>query len=318
MKSKIALVAVFVLVFAAVSRGAILLDRVVAVVNQEVITWSDLYKDMESDASPQLREMKPAERLEVFKKNESSFLDTLINFKLQVQEAKKLGFTVSDDEVREAVDGIKKKYAMTDSVFKESLKKEGFTFEEYTKRLRDQILVGKVVNQQIRSKILITDAEVKRYLEENKALAADSGEEYRISQIFFSKPKNDQGKAGTEEKAAEVMKKLKEGESFSELAKTYSEDPSASVGGDLGFIKKGQLMKEFSQVIAKLKQGEVSQPFWSEGGLHIIKLEGINSGKTEHEIMEEARKKLSEKIFEQRYTSWIKSLREQAFVEIRL
>jgi peptidyl-prolyl cis-trans isomerase SurA len=318
MKSIIALVAIFVLVSTVVSHGAVLLDRVVAVVNQEVITWSDLYKDMESDASPQLREMKPSERLEVFRKNESSFLDTLINFKLQVQEAKQLGITVNDDEVKEAVDNIKKKYAMTDSVFTESLKKEGFTLEEYMKRLRDQILVGKVVDQQIRSKILITDGEVKRYLEENKALAADSGDEYRISQIFFSKQKDNVGKAGAEEKAAEVMKKLTEGESFAELAKTYSEDPSASVGGDLGFIRKGQLMKEFAEVVAKLKPGEVSQPFWSERGLHIIKLEGISSGKTEHEIMEEARKKLSEKIFEQRYAAWIKSLREQAFVEIRL
>jgi peptidyl-prolyl cis-trans isomerase SurA len=318
MKSRIALVAIFVLGLAAVSRGAVLLDRVVAVVNQEVITWSDLYKDMESNASPQMREMKPAERLEVFRKNESSFLDTLINFKLEVQEAKKLGITVNDDEVGEAVGSIKKKYGMSESVFRESLKKEGYTLEEYMNRLRDQILVGKVVNQQIRSKILITDAEVKRYLEENKSLAADSGDEYRISQIFFSRQKNDEGKTGAEEKAAEVMKKLKEGESFAELAKTYSEDPSASVGGDLGFIRKGQLMKEFSEVVAKLKQGEVSQPFWSEKGLHIIKLEGISSGKTEHEIMEEARTKLSEKIFEQRYTSWIKSLREQAFVEIRL
>jgi peptidyl-prolyl cis-trans isomerase SurA len=318
MKYRRALVAILVLVFAAVSHAAVLLDRVVAVVNQEVITWSDLYKDMESDASPQLREMKPAERLEVFKKNESSFLDTLINFKLQVQEAKKLGFTVSDAEVTEAIDGIKKKYGMTDSVFKESLKKEGFTFEEYTKRLRDQILVGKVVNQQIRSKILVTDGEVKRYLEENQALAIDSGEGYSISQIFFSKPKTDEGKAKAEEKAAEVMKKLKEGESFAELAKTYSEDPSASIGGDLGFIKKGQLMKEFGEAVAKLKPGEVSQPFWSERGLHIIRLEGINPGKSEHEIMEEARKKLSEKIFERRYASWIKSLREKAFVEIRL
>ncbi len=318
MKSKIALATVFVLVFAAVSYGAVLLDRVVAVVNQDVITWSELYKDMESDASPRLREMKPAERLKIFKENEGSFLDTLINFKLQVQEAKRLGVGVSDGEVREAIDGIKKKYNMSDSVFRESLKKEGFTYDEYMDRLRDQILVGKVVNLQIRSKILITDAEVKKYVADNKTLTADSGEGYRISQIFFSKPTGDEGKAEVEKKAAEVMNKLKEGESFEELAKTYSQDPSAAVGGDLGFINKEQLMKEFSEVVTKLKLGEVSRPFWSDRGLHIIKLEGISGGKSEREIMDEARKKLGEKIFERRYASWIKSLREQSFVEIRL
>jgi peptidyl-prolyl cis-trans isomerase SurA len=318
MKYKIALVAVFVLAFAAVSRGAVLLDRVVAVVNQEVITWSELYKDMESDASPQLREMNAAERLKVFKENEASFLDTLINFKLQVQEAKHLGIGVSDEEVREAIDGIKKKYGMTDSVFKESLKKEGFTYDEYVNRLRDQIIVGKVVNQQIRSKILITDAEVKKYLDDEKKLNADTAEGYRISQIFFSKPTGDEGKAEVEKKAAEVMEKLKKGESFEDLARTYSQDPSASVGGDLGFIKKGQLMKEFSEAVAKLKPGEVSRPFWSERGLHIIKLNGVTGARSEHELMEEARKKLSEKIFERRYSSWVKSLRENSFVEIRL
>jgi peptidyl-prolyl cis-trans isomerase SurA len=318
MKFTIIGVVILLLASAAVSHGAILLDRMVAVVNQEVITWSDLYKDMESDASPQLREMKPAERMKVFKENESSFLDTLINFKLQVQEAKSLGITVGDDEVKEAVEGIKKKYGMTDTVFRDSLKKEGFTIKEYMSRLRDQILVGKVVNQQIRSKIIITDAEVKQYLQKDKTLTADSGEEYRISQIFFATPKNDEERVKAEEKAANVLKKLKEGESFAELAKTYSEDSSAGVGGDLGFIRKGQLSKEFGEVVSTLKVGEVSHPFWSDSGLHIIKLDGITGGKNDQQIMQEARKKLSEKIFQQRYTSWIKSLREKAFVEIRL
>ncbi len=318
MKSRIALAAIIVLVSAAVSRGAVLLDRVVAVVNQEVITWSELYKDMESDASPQLREMQPADRAKVFKENEGSFLDNLINFRLQVQEAKRLGMGVSDEEVKEAVEGIKKKYGMTDSVFRESLKKEGFTYDEYVERLRQQILVGKVVNQEIRSKILITEAEVKKYVDDNRTPADDSGEGYRISQIFFSKPADGEGKAEVEKKAAEVMKKMKEGQSFEDLAKTYSQDPSASVGGDLGLVRKGQLMKEFSEVVAKLKPGDVSQPFWSERGLHIIKLNEVSGGKSERDIMEEARKKLGEKIFERRYASWIKSLREKSFVEIRL
>ncbi len=318
MRFKVMLASVFICVSAAVAHAAVLLDRVVAIVNQEVVTWSELYRDMEADASPKVREMNDSDRLKTLKAGESSFLETVINFKLQIQEAKNLGIGVGDDEIRDAIDGIKKKYSMSDSTFNDSLKKEGFTLEEYKRRLREQILVGKVVNSQVRGKILVTDAEVKKFIGENKAYAADSEEGYRISQIFFRKPKNDEEKRKTEDRAAEVLKKIKEGENFQELAKTYSEDASASVGGDLGFIKKGQLMKEFSEAVAKLKAGEVSEPFWSGRGLHIILLNEKTGPKSEHEMMDEARKKLSQKMFEERYASWIKSLREKAFVDIKL
>ncbi len=318
MRLKVLLVGTFIFAWTAVSQAAVLLDRVVAIVNQEVVTWSELYKDMEAEASPNLRDLSTADRFKALKGSEASFLENLINFKLQMQEAKSLGFSVSDSEINEAIDGIKKKYAMTDSTFIDSLKKEGFTLDEYKQRLREQILVGKAVNSQVRSRIFVTDAEVKKFLGENKAYTADSEEGYRISQIFFRKPKEGEEKGKIEEKAAEVLKKLKEGESFQDLARTYSEDPSASLGGDLGLLKKDQLMNEFAVVVAKMKTGEVSEPFWSDRGLHIIKLDEKTGPKSEREIMEEARKKVNQKIFEERYASWIKSLREKAFVDVKL
>jgi peptidyl-prolyl cis-trans isomerase SurA len=318
MRLKVMLLIVLFSACTTVSNAAVLLDRVVAIVNQEVVTWSELYRDMEAEASQNVKDMSAADRLKALKGSEASFLDSLINFKLQVQEAKNLGMGVSDAELKEAIDGIKKKYAMTDSTFNDSLKKEGFTLDGYKRRLREQILVGKAVTSQVRNKILITDAEVKKFLGHNKTYASESEEGYRISQIFFRRPKDGEEKGKIEEKAAEVLKKLKEGEKFQDLARTYSEDPSASVGGDLGFLKKDQLMSEFSAVVSKLKTGEVSEPFWSDRGLHIIMLTEKTGPKSEHEIMEEARKELNQKVFQDKYASWVKSLREQAFVDIKL
>ena len=316
LRIKSALVVIFLFI-AASSQAGVLLDKVVAVVNQEVITWSELYKSMEADAAPQLKEMKDNERLQVFKENEASFLETLIGIKLQLQEARSLGVNVSDQELKEGIDNIKKKYSMTDSDFMDSLKKEGYTFEEYKKRLREQIMISKVVNLQIRSKILTSEADVKKSLDENKELS-ESGEGYKLSQIFFKKPKSDGEKSSIEEKAAVVLKKLKEGVNFTDLAKQYSEDSSASSGGDLGLIKKAQMAKEFAQALSVMKPGETSAPFWTSGGLHIIKLNEKIGARSPEQITEEAKTALINKTFMERYAAWMKGLREKAYIEIRL
>jgi peptidyl-prolyl cis-trans isomerase SurA len=306
-----------VIILPSVSAADVLLDRVVAVVNQEVITWSELYRAMEADASPQLKELKDDDRRRVFKENEAQFLENLINVKLQLQEAKTLGITAGDEEVKEAVDGIMKKYSMNEEAFKDSLKKEGYTFEEYRKRLREQIIISKVVNQQIRNKILVSDDNVRKFMAENKDVA-ENAEGYRISQIFFKKSGGESEKKNTEEKAAAVIRELNGGAAFGDLAKKYSEDASGSTGGSLGFVKKNQLLKEFSDALALMKPGDVSAPFWTDKGLHIIKLDEKTAVKGQDEIMDDAKKSAGNKLFIDRYNAWLKGLRERAFIEVRL
>lgn len=317
LKIKSSLVVIFFVFIAIPSQASILLDKVAAVVNQEVITWSELYKSMEADAAPQLKEMKENERRQVFKESEASFLDNLINVKLQLQEARGLGISVTDEELKEGIDNIKKKYSMTDSAFMDSLKKEGYTLDEYKRRLREQIMISKIVNIQIRSKILASEGEINKFVEENKE-SFESGEGYRISQIFFKRPKDDREKGAVEEKAAAILRKLKEGMNFSDLARQYSEDPSAPSGGDLGLIKKGQIAKEFSEAVSTMKPGEVSSPFWTARGLHIIRLNEKIGAKSPNEIKEDAKTALINKTFTERYNAWIKSLREKSYIEIRL
>jgi peptidyl-prolyl cis-trans isomerase SurA len=305
-----------ILLFSAPVHAAVLLDKVVAIVNQEVITWSELYKAMEADASPAVKAMQSDEKAKVFRENEAHFLETLINVRLELQQAKNMGIGVSDQEVQEAMDNIKKKYSMSETAFAESLKSEGFTLEEYKKRLREQIVISKLVSMQIGNKIVITDEDVKKFIAGNKE-ALENVETYRISQILLKKQK-DVDSTSIEEKAGELLSKLEKGEDFSDLAKQYSEDSSASAGGDLGVLKKSQIGKNFLDVLSGMKPGDVSKPFWTEAGLHIIKLEARTQAKNEGEMMEEARNMLHNKMFTAKYNAWIKSLRENAFIEVRL
>jgi peptidyl-prolyl cis-trans isomerase SurA len=301
----------------AASHASILLDRVVAVVNKEVITWSELYKAMEFEAATQIKNMGEEERIKLFKENEAVFLENLIDMRLQLQEARNLGIDVPPNEITEAIENIQKKYSMTQADFTGSLKKEGLSLEEYKNRLSEQILINKVVTYQIRNKIVVSDAEVNRYMDTNKETFSGS-ETYKLKQIFFKKPAGDIDKKTVEEKAAEIIKKLKDGEDFSTLARVYSEDSSARLGGDLGFVKKDLLAKEFVDVLSAMSGGEYSMPFWTEKGLHIIKLDEKVSAQNTDKVKEDIRKQLAEEHFSEKYRDWIKGLREKAYIEIRL
>lgn len=311
---------VFIFIFLmvpAMIQALVLLDRVVAVVNQEVITWSDLYKAMEFEASDKMRELNAEERMKIFKKNEAEFLERLIDMKLMLQTARRLGIDASSDEVNDAINEIKKKYSLDEPSLIESLTKEGFTLDEYKKKLAEQIILSRVVSQQVRSKIVVPQSDIDKEMAKSKE-ALTEGESYKIRQIFFKKPDNEADMKMVEEKAAEVLKLLGRGEDFSSLAQKYSEDPSAKSGGDLGYVKKQYMAKEFVDVLLQLKKGDITMPFWTDRGLHILKLDEKVEKQSEAEMKEAVRNKLFEKLFEERYKSWIRELRANALIEVRL
>jgi peptidyl-prolyl cis-trans isomerase SurA len=230
---------------------------------------------------------------------------------------KRLGIEVTPDEVKEAIENIKKKYSLSDESLKESLKKEGFDFDEYKKRIREQIMIGKVINQQVRNKVVVSDEEVKKYID-NKNKDEIGDDEFKIRQIFFKKPIDDDQKKAIEDKTMLIIQRLKQGEDFSALASEYSEDPTGKIGGDLGYVKKSYLAKEFVDTLSSMKIGDFSMPFWTEKGLHIIKLEDKRTAPTKEEAKEAIEKKLTENKFLERYENWMEDLRNNAHIDIKL
>jgi peptidyl-prolyl cis-trans isomerase SurA len=299
--------------FATAAHSAILLDRVVAIVNKEVITWSDLYREMEVDATEQVRALKDDDRRLFFRENESSFLENLIDMKLQLQEAARVGITTSDEDVTTAIKNIKSKYSMSDETFNETIRKDGFTPEAYKKKLADQITMSRVVDQEVRSKIVVSERDVDAYLAQHKDDARDS-EGFDISQIVLKRKGDDKQ---LEQSAQDIYKRLKDGESFAELARLYSEDANSHSGGDLGFIRKRDMSKEFLDICTSTKPGGVSQPLWRDDGIYILKVNEAKVFTSDKEMREAMRQKIINEKFNADLKSWTRALRDKAYVEIK-
>jgi peptidyl-prolyl cis-trans isomerase SurA len=288
--------------------GEIMLDKVVAVVNSEVITWSELYKSMEFEASPQVKAMSEQQRKKLFSENEAAFLENLINTKLALQAAKTAFVTTSDAEVKQTIENIKAKHNLSDQEFEKAMLKEGFTTAEYKKKLAEQITVSKLIEHEVRKKIVVTDKEVKEFIDKHKD-AADEG--YEISLIHVK----DGPKA--EERIAAAYGAIKAGAPFAQVAKEYSEDSSSRMGGSKGFVRRADLSKEFVDAISVLKNGEVSAPFRSASGMNIVKLDYSRVFSKEGDLQAAVRDKLFAMKYERAYKAWIKGLRQTAYVEIR-
>jgi peptidyl-prolyl cis-trans isomerase SurA len=274
--------------------AGIMLDRVVAVVNDEAITWGELYKAMEFEMAKEMRSLSVEQKKAVFEENEAMFLENMINTKLQLQEARKFGITVSERDMDAAVQGIQKKYQLGDEEYLKIVRDEGFTMEEYRERLGEQMIIGRLLEMAVRSKIVITDEDLQ---------GAPPGDAfYRLRQIFFK------DKPGAQDRADAVMDELEAGADFAKLALKHSEGPLTSAGGDLGFVQKSKMISEFASALEGLSPGQFSQPFRTAKGLHIIKFEQVRG----------IREVLSEEHFSEAYVDWLRGLREMAFIEIRL
>jgi len=294
--------------------SAVMLDRVVATVNGDVITWSELRRAIEFDKREQLRGLEGQERERAIRGYEGAVLNDLIDLRLQIQEAKRLGLDVSPSEVDSAIEDIERKYGLTHEELLRSLKSEGLTEDSYRRELAEQILLAKVVNIEVRSKIAISEDEVEDYYKANRNVYNKA--RVRLRQIFLKRPE-DGSLEEVEERAMEVMRRIEAGEDFARLAREFSEGPAAQRGGDLGYIEKGSIIKEVEKVAFSLKVGEVSRPFWSSRGLHIIKVEDRVESRLD-DVREEIKRVLFQRAFQKRYEEWLNGLRKGAYIEIKL
>lgn len=297
--------------------GPVLLDRIVATVNDEVITWSELMNVILIDGRQFLGGLSGEEREKKIGEAERPVLNSLIEMKLQLQEAHRMNLDVNASEIDGAIEEIKSKYNLSEETLMNSLKAEGLTLGDYRARLADQILLQKVINYAVRNNLVVSAEEVEQYYKDNID-EFGGGEKIRIRQIFFALPGDSSQKEAVEAKALEVERRISSGEDFAKLAGEFSEDPSRAFGGDLGYISGGSALKEIEEAASLLKKGEVSKPFWSPAGLHIINLEDRTEGGGIDKVTNKIREVLLQKAFESRYREWKAGLRENAFIEIKL
>ncbi|UCF87027.1 MAG: peptidylprolyl isomerase [Nitrospiraceae bacterium] len=299
------------------SYSAVLLDRIVAIVNNDIITWSELRGTIEMEARMVLEGLEGEAREQKIQEIRKTFLNTMLDIKLQIQEAQKAGLSVGSAETESAIVDIKKKYNLTEDAFIGSLRAEGLDIVGYKEKLSEQILISKVVRQEVSENIFISDSEVKEYYETHKEQYLRK-ERVKIRQIFFSRPEDDILKSEIETRAEEISRRIQDGESFERLAREVSEDASREFGGDLGYISRGSVLKEVEDVAFNLDIGEVSRPFWSTSGLHIVKLEDRIESSKRTEAKEKIKEILFEEVFQSKFEDWVKALREKAYIKILL
>ncbi|MFA7059958.1 MAG: peptidylprolyl isomerase [Pedobacter sp.] len=295
------------------------INAIAAVVNDEIIT---LY-EVNREASPVIRETVKKSTLDdaALSKIRRTMLDRLVEKKLVEQKIKELNIKVSEEEIRQAIDDVKKQNNMTQEAFVSALATQGLSFDLYRSQLVEQLEKLKLVSMEVRSKIQVGESEMREYYEANRAKYTED-ETFRARHIFFRT--SDKAPAAdikrTMTTALVVLDEAKSGKDFIELAKTYSEDPAARKdGGALGPFKKGDMLPELEQTILAMKPGEISELVYTSAGFHVIKLEERVSGKIKpfESIKAEIEETLYRKKSEERFSQWAKELRGKASVEVR-
>ncbi|MBI4388820.1 MAG: peptidylprolyl isomerase [Nitrospinae bacterium] len=201
------------------------------------------------------------------------------------------------------------------------LEREHATLEQYKNRIRDQILMSKVVSFELRNRIVLSEKEIKEYyLSHQKDFSVNDTVRARHILFIFDPAMSEAQKRAKLKLAEQALAEIKGGGDFAQAAKKYSEDVSASSGGDLGLLERGKLAPAFEQAAFKLQPGEVSDIVKTSYGLHIIKIEEFVPGKVKpySEVKAEIDRILFSQKREKEYKAWMDELRKTAFIEISL
>ncbi|MEW6502151.1 MAG: peptidylprolyl isomerase [Thermodesulfobacteriota bacterium] len=302
--------------------AAEIVDRVVAVVNDDVITFSDLSREGASLFRRITQQAPPEQVTAALLQARQEMLSSLIDKLIVEQRAAKLNITVSEAELDEAVDRVLARNRISREKFLQDIERMGSTEQNYRNSLRIQILQSKLVGQEIRSKVVITEEKIKEYYEKNytEKLAADS---YHILQMGFSwKEETPAAKAEALAKAEEARRLVLGGEDFRSVARKMSDLPSAADGGDIGVFKKEELSPAMKRNVLALAPGQLSPLVETPTGYQLFRLlsnQGdIRAQQPLDAVHDEIRDLLYQQTMEAQYGKWVKELRDEAYIKTML
>ena len=295
----------FIIIFTTVAEAKII-DRIVAIVNDEAITLSELKETLQLFPNPSPKAL--------IKKQ---VLEQLINEKLAAQEIKQLGIKVSEEEIDGAINRILKGNNISLGVFKAKLKAQGMSYPEYRQSLKEQIEKSKLVGLEVESKITILEETLKKYYTLHQK-QYQGYTEFHLRHILLLLPKTQQEMEEIRQKQIEIKELLKQGLPFSDIARRYSQAPTAEEGGDLGWIKKKELSPEIRNVAQSLQVGQVSTFINTKAGYQLIQI--VEKRQVPEKSFEEVRNQIYSELYRQEveryYKRWLEGLRKKAFVKI--
>jgi peptidyl-prolyl cis-trans isomerase SurA len=299
-------------VFLASPGHAEIVDRIVAVVNDEIITMSELDQmskmvQAQSGANPKSREGQALKR---------EMLEALIDRKLAKAEAKRRGIIIADKELDLAVEDFKRRNNLPDdAALNQALAKAGLTAKELRQQLGDQIQQERLVFIAVGAKKTeVSDAEVRRFYDANVREGGGNQVHLQVINLPFPPGATAGQKEEVQKRAETALKDIRLGGSLAEVQRKHS-----LTSQDLGFINQADLNPQLGELISKLRPGEVA-PLQSPEGFQLVVLVGKRSGQPRsfEEVAPEIRRMLSSQAMQKQFVEWVKTLREKAHIKIML
>lgn len=271
---------------AVTSQAGTPIDRVVAVVNDEVITETELDREVRTVKKRLSEQNIPVPAADLLR---SQVLNRLITKHLQLQLAKKTGIRVDDETLNKTIERIASQNKMTLPELRDVIERDGFNFADFREDIRDEVAISRLKQRQVESNIVVTDQEIDQFIA-NQLVGDNANDTFHLAHILVAVPEA----AGPDkvqtfrDKAEKIKKMLSGGADFSKVAIEYSDGRQALDGGDLGWRKAKELPTIFARIVPHMKVGEVSDIIRSPSGFHIIKVLGRHRGErhmiTEHHV----------------------------------
>src|SRR5437762_1441916 len=269
MRNWIAVIALLASCLAPAARAVTLVDRIVAVVNKEVITYSELNEAV-GMAERQMRRqgMASLERPVL----ERQMLERLILDKAQLQIARESGIRIDELQLDRAVERVASSNNMTLAEFRRALEADGVTFDAWRNDIRQQMIMGRLREREVENRVQVSETEVDVFLEQTKARTDNA--EFNIAHILVRVPEGASPERirQARERADQALGEIKAGAPFGRVAASYSDAPDALQGGALGWRSHDRLPELFSAALSRMQAGEVSDPLRSPAGFHILQL----------------------------------------------
>jgi peptidyl-prolyl cis-trans isomerase SurA len=308
--------AAMVLLAASVSTSAKVVDRIVAQVNDDIITLSDMKREM-ADIRQELASKFAGDQLEQeVKKAEKDVLEELIRQKLILQKANEVGFNANADaQVAAALQKIMKDNGLKDAQeLEQALERSGLSLTGFRDRIKKSIISNSLVQEFVGSRITLLTQEVERYYRDHKA-EFSVPEEVALSEIVI--PTDGTTAADADARARDIRQRVVAGESFATLASQYSKGATAGKGGGIGSYLTAKLNPEIAKAIAEIKEGECTQVLPMKEGFVIMRVDTRRAASVRplEEVRDAIRNQLYQTKFAPEYEKFITSLKEEAYIQ---
>jgi peptidyl-prolyl cis-trans isomerase SurA len=299
---------------------AVVVDRIVAIVNEDIISLFDLNQTLQPyEENIRALGYTPEKQRETLFKLRTDLLSQLIDGKLTDQQIKKNNIKISEQEVDSAIERIKEARAYTAEDLRAGLAEQGLTIEEYRNLLKQQLLRNKLVNREIKSKIVITEEDIKNYYDTHREKYGGE-QKYHLWNISIrmSESADEFARRLALEKVEAVLDKLSQGRSFESLAAENPDSSMAPKGADLGLYRLDEISPQLQKVVKDMKAGDISPILETGRGYQIIYVQKVvqTNSKSLADVKSEIQEILYNESVDNRFQTWIEDLRKRSHIKI--